>query len=680
VQECIADSFSQRSEVLDACNALAAYKKIVLDLYVGRSAGQPEEYLNAESAGDDGVFVSLRTRRYSVAELFLALDVDLHRVARALTEVNDSKFEIAILEQVVGLVNPNWFADQFSNARSQIYAGASERPRFALNLHDRLVAFPEGARAEEPSDHHFKAARKQMALIAKAANVNEGYFELEEAKGQLNRLRNAMVADLDSRCLAFDGTKALPFLVEKIEALQYDYWEKVTNIKLSLNHVVDYDRAERIGEYREKFLRNHKNYRYLIEKFVALGASGKQSLDVDLFGELIAFVDWLLVVYVASDSVHYGLHPVGLTIGHELTFSVQYPKELSGQEDAFRKQESEDELDSRGNPADVVEYDGTKDQILSTLDVTFVSDTGFRFTSLLGFLQVLYRWPELRGIDPKACYFATKQEILTELAKSVKGWDEREGEPLLRFMSLSKEGLTRLIGDTKPCADIPVWEHIKRGQRYVIAPLLPSRGCYVWGPCSARKAASIWQGNAVAGKLPASYAFLKTQAALLRVKRGIENALVVRALEIAERFTNCVEKEVDLFRRFPDKGFPQELGDYDVLAYLEQSQILLSVECKDNTPAYCLKDATRLREEIFGENSDDQSQVYKIRRRHEFLKSRPQEIQRLMKWPAPATGEVRLISLYVSRRTYWWFRNPPYAVDIAFVRIDELNNFIKSLS
>src|SRR5207247_882184 len=104
------------------------------------------------------------------------------------------------------------------------------------------------------------------------------------------------------------------------------------------------------------------------------------------------------------------------------------------------------------------------------------------------------------------------------------------------------------------------------------------------------------------------------------------------------------------------------------------------IECKDNSPPYCLKDATRLRAEIFGDHRDDESQIQKIRRRHEHLQSRGRSVAQLMKWPLPAESELRLVSLYVSRRTYWWFRNPPYPVDIDFIRIDELDRYIKGLT
>src|SRR5207247_7615149 len=127
-------------------------------------------------------------------------------------------------------------------ARAQLRDSARESPRFVLNIQDRLVDFPEHCSPHEPSDRHFKLARKQIALLAKAANVHEGRYELEDAKRHLNRLRDAMLADLDFRCSAFNGLKVLPFLVERIEALQNDYWEKVSTIKLSLKHQVDYDR------------------------------------------------------------------------------------------------------------------------------------------------------------------------------------------------------------------------------------------------------------------------------------------------------------------------------------------------------------------------------------------------------------------------------------------------------
>lgn len=678
IQDCITDGFDQRKEVVARIPFLRQ-QRVVINLHVGRHAGEPGEYLRQRDVHLSAPSLSLEQRTSTETKLTLDVAVDLPVVGAKLTETKDAKFEVEILNELLTFVDGGWATENFAAIRLELQETASKAPRFVLHVQQPLVQFPPGIDAQAPEDRHFKAARKQIALIAKDVDVREGRYELEEAKRQLNRLRDAMLAHLDSRLSVLDGTKVLPYLLTRIEALQFEYWERITRIKLSLQHEVDYDRADRVSKYAEAFLRHHAAYRYLIEKTVVLQPSGHSRLDSELFGGLTAFADWLLVVYRASDSLHYGFEPVGLEIAHDFTLTVQYPGDRSALQESFRRLESEDELDLRGNAADVVEYDVEKDQVLPKLDATFAADAGFRFTSLLALLQILYKWPELKGVAPSAAYSASQDNLLAELKKNFLSWDDREAGPLFEFLTLSRDGLLQLIGESRLAADIPVWEHIKRRQRYVTTPLVKIGDNYHWGPCSMRKAVSVWQGNATTGRLPASYPFPKTRALVGKIKRSIEDALVVRSVEIARRYTQHAERELNLFNRFPAQDFPQELGDYDVLAYIPQSQTILSIECKDNSPPYCLKDTMRLREEIYGRDQHDDSQIQKIRRRHDYLAQHAKQAMRLLNWPIPSEGQIKVMSLYVSRRTYWWFIDPPYPVNIEFVRIDVLDSYIKKL-
>lgn len=103
----------------------------------------------------------------------------------------------------------------------------------------------------------------------------------------------------------------------------------------------------------------------------------------------------------------------------------------------------------------------------------------------------------------------------------------------------------------------------------------------------------------------------------------------------------------------------------------------LSIECKYNQPPFCLKDARRLRDRIFGVGSE-RGQFAKIEQRRGFLTSQPDHLRRLVGWPDPHRQEpASFVEAYVSRDIYWWMRNPPYAVPTEFVRIDALNGWLQ---
>ncbi|MGF6899707.1 hypothetical protein [Paraburkholderia sp. GAS348] len=95
-------------------------------------------------------------------------------------------------------------------------------------------------------------------------------------------------------------------------------------------------------------------------------------------------------------------------------------------------------------------------------------------------------------------------------------------------------------------------------------------------------------------------------------------------MQINTRTTKFVAPGVDFMRRFPNGGFV-DVGDFDVLAYWPETNTWLSVECKYNQPPFCLKDARRLRERIFGV-PPDRAQFAKIEGRRAFLQARTDEL------------------------------------------------------
>ena len=118
-------------------------------------------------------------------------------------------------------------------------------------------------------------------------------------------------------------------------------------------------------------------------------------------------------------------------------------------------------------------------------------------------------------------------------------------------------------------------------------------------------------------------------------------------------------------------------ADFDTLAYIPENNLLISFECKYNQPAFCTKDLKRLRERIFG-RKNKRGQIGKIERRETFLQDNYGEIFELLEWTKPNHAFVpEIINVYVCRDIYWWMENPPYETNVNFVRVDNLELWLK---
>jgi hypothetical protein len=106
--------------------------------------------------------------------------------------------------------------------------------------------------------------------------------------------------------------------------------------------------------------------------------------------------------------------------------------------------------------------------------------------------------------------------------------------------------------------------------------------------------------------------------------------------------------------------------------------VILNIECKDNLPPFCLKDATRLKRTIFGDG-DDEGHFRQINKRRNYLLKNVQKIADGLHWPIDSQNLPRVVTIYLTRDTFWWTRFPPIDTGVTFLQCTQLFMFIEKL-
>ncbi|MBI3583424.1 MAG: hypothetical protein HY096_05670 [Nitrospinae bacterium] len=601
-------------------------------------------------------------------------------IAEAFMKVKDRSLEIELLLELLNQLNKIEPDPSIDSIRNSLELEKKGKPSFKMQIVKKEVAFPEFINPYKPEPSHFKRARKRIAELAKKCSLSEGYYELDDAKIKLNSLRNAVVKEINSEVEKFDFRRAIPYLLTRIDALSDKYERETFRIKGSLEHEVDYNREKDYANEHDKYITMHKNYRYLIEKFVQIEPQGTKSLDKESFQYLIALIDWLHVFYYSSDSLHYGIHPVGMRVHKGFLVEVVHDKNISTQEKEFAEEKAKLELGLIGNPDDRVSSPRPLDDFLNALDTAANQDLGFSFRHMANVLHVLTQWPAfMSNVEIKPFYSANTEEIEKACLQTINGICHEEIISIINFLTLRKEDVICILNQETPCNDLPTWEHNKRFSRYSIRPLIIINGKYCWGPYSTMKSGLIWSGNIADGTLPFDLQSPAIKRELRHEKKLIEDALVVKAYEIVKRFTIFVEKNCELHSRDPLSCHPANIGDYDILAFCPDKNVVLNIECKDISPVHCLKDAKRLRKMIFGKDGVDEGHFRQINKRREYLLSNLLSIATTLKWSLDAQRLPKIVTIYLTRLSYWWTRFPPKKVDAHFLRIDLLSKFIEDL-
>ena len=315
-------------------------------------------------------------------------------VRESFLDIEDRSMEVELLLEIVNQLDSLCRDPKIKDITDVIEKAKIEKPRFKFFTEKKPASFPELAKLCLPSTRSFKLAKKRIAELAKQVSVSEGNYDLTTAKDLLNVVRKAMVAEINKVVGGFDFAKSVPRLIEWADAVADKRERERMTLEYSLEHDVDYSREERYSENEKEFTRMHRNYRYLIEKFVQLRPKGKEVISEELTRLLLALIDWFFVIAEASDVIHYEIGPASLKIDHEFLVEVEYSEDAEAKQTQFAQEQAQLRLGLIGNSKDTLQHPKSVEERMGALDNAFREDFGFRFTNLVSLLIVLAHWPE----------------------------------------------------------------------------------------------------------------------------------------------------------------------------------------------------------------------------------------------------------------------------------------------
>ncbi|WP_233986011.1 hypothetical protein [Pectobacterium versatile] len=671
--ECASDALSQRKDILknisfqniDRITVHCAVDK----KYLANSNSDIAEHISTELLTHTSLINNYNS---SVnIQIFINLPFMQYRLNRPQNASFQTDVCIAFLQLLSKILNIEFSED----IRQQIVNTGNRPARMAISSEERTFDTLE-IKPNIPEAKHFKLARKKLANLIKESGIQEGSYELQNAKDIINPLADFFREKIHATILSMNREHLLQFVIENYDAYVAEDHRKKKNIMLSLQHEVNYNRTEKLANQSNEFNRMSANYRYLLECTLSLNSKNETIPTTDDILQLLADIDWLIVLYNASDILHNDIDVGGLNIDNFYIPQVFFSEDREIKEDKFSEEQAGYKLGYNLNDTDSVDSDIINEKV-DVLDRAFQQDLGFKYSSLLAVFSILFQWARFNQIELNPSYQTTRADMVNILLKNNTNLVNEEVDKIIDFLILNPNKIRKLLGTDSECFDVPISDHNKRDHRYNIRPLIEtSNSNIIWGAAAAYRAGTIWIAHIANGYLPAEFEWSHISHEVGKIKEGIEKQLEITTFNIVKRFATQIELGIDFKKRFPKKKFP-DVGDFDTLAYFSDSNTWLNIECKYNQPYYCIKDMRRLREKIFG-RGDKRGQIGKIEKRINFLAENYNDILTLLNWNnSRDKHDVKFINLYISRQIYWWLRYPPYETNINFVQVDALESWLQ---
>jgi hypothetical protein len=676
---CAADCFAEREAELQAIATLP-YSRIIIECVAQADtlASLAEEQV--EAATSRALVLSWRViEDQAPDEVRVRCVINLSRVFARLRVVEDATFEVECAAALMDVLLTHTHGRLLSESERQSLADTANRPpRFVMRSYKRTVDVPEFGKPDTPAPEAYKVARRKLAEVLMAQGVKPGRYELGEAKKLINAARATYRELVHERLRSFDRESLLRYCVTQLDTASAQYDSQVMRHRHSLAHDVDYDREESQAEAHEQFTRDSRNLRYAVEAGLFLTQPQPAEARPAEILEVLGMIDWLLVLYGASDVLHNEIEVGGLDVDDQYVPEVFFSDVRDAQQAEFSREMAALKLGAGVNTEDRLDEPFEDEKFIQSLEAAFLLNLGFTYRDLLTVFSTLENWV---GIGSGAALAFSYEALPAEIARAgVGSHDDLEESAALKaidFLVLQGDGIRRLVGIATETDDVPVWEHNKRLARLTIKPLveLPT-GKVLWGASSVNRARRIWMGAISSGYLPAEFPWKNVRAVVDKAKQKLEKGLEKTAHAVCARTTPYAEKNLDFMDRFPKQGFA-DVGDFDLFAYWPEGNRWLLGECKYNQPPFCAKDSRRLRDRVFGGGSEI-GQFVKIERRRKFFAENVDLMRQLLGWPEPTTLEPAITEIYICKDLHWWLRFPSYDVPTKFTQIDTFDAWLSA--
>ena len=683
--QCLEHYLSKLSSILQNHLFFKSHKKIQISLFpkglINNKAPQLQHLKYLKKLANP---FAIDCRKFEVSWIGFAYIFDETKIPGILSGQNGKSGEILIIKALIDEIEKRFPDPKVSyEINKELQISRKGKPTHFISQIQKRASFPDFVDPSEPSIKYFKMAKKIIAIVAKESGLVEGIYNSNESKQKIDTLLPKIINHIDRRVKQFNLKQAIPFVLEKIDALIYkDKFEQDQYDILSSQSNISDDLNKQRTKQKEDFSKMSRNYRYLIEKFIQLSPFENKEFREEEFMEIIALINWFLEFITAGDQIYYDIfsEEMKMQIDNEFKVNIILSQSRKRNIASFNRYV----LNRRMNVnmhRDKVTFStcSNSEQYFDKINIVFSKNLGFSFRNMIRLLYILSRWGYETGKGEQTFFGATKKQIIDVCQRVFGKFNiEIQSESILKiidFLTLKSENMCRVIGK-RDYPDIPIWERYKRHSRYTIRPFIEMDNQIYWGSHSVIKSGVLWSGSIEERMLPVDLEKPEIKQFLLNEKHLIEKKLEEKAFEISKRYTSNCDKNVFLNKRNKSQRHPYDLGDYDVLSYMEKPNIVLNVECKHLQAVFSLKDARDLKEELFGRNKLEGSYVGKILKRHNYLKQNWQIIFNDIGWPIKQTPQV--ISIFCSIEPYIWTYLPPVDVPITFLCIDELDIFISN--
>lgn len=630
----------------------------------------PWDYANSKFAGG---FVSDSSRNVVFSDEYVDKDTVIIRYTlkaeQLLSEIQHSSGRVAENLYFKELLLPleKYDSEKFKLFQEKLLEDSSLRKTVGVFQIEQPYYFSDRAIDTDINKVSLSKVRKEIAKICLESGAGPGEYKGQDATNVIRTMQISLVSFFEQTISKFDKMD-LHYQALNYYAIQQNgifLNAKRYNAFTDLDESVRHEFEEKTRSTREEYRRNAGTITYLLESNLFVKhIDTPQKCSKEDFNYLLAFADWLVVLQDDADMCYFNdpNFTISVDVDYKVTpilsagIQIQYGNLL------LRKYNTTDYH---------IKSDTIDESFLKQSAEAFKKDTGVDLGLVLTLVEYMQLGITQDGVA-KEVYtnvFAVKKDELEKVFLDMleeKKYTSDDVTKALGFLIIDPT-LLKTISGSAPHDVLPIWEREKRNNRFSVKPVILDEEYCIFSPVIMNQVLSLWRSGITEWYLPYEIGLKNLKSVLKIWKKRYEDEMV---RDIAAMFRATAEyavyPEIELFKRFPDDEYPEELGDYDVVAINTSRREIWLIESKVLQKVGSIYEDQMQQKSFFFQHKDDE----KFQRRIDYVK---ENISKVLASFGVESGNYSVISYMVTNKL---FESRYKKISFPIITFSEIKNLI----
>lgn len=599
---------------------------------------------------DHSGFTLDSNKKYVYSDVFVDTDtiiiryaVNLNELLSAMMDANDKSIESTYFLELIYPLKKH-IQSFFEELESIVKNDSPLKKEVGVFTIEQDYYYSDLAPSVQMEAQNFIKARKEIAKVCFSAGVEPGEYRGKAATHAIRKMQTAIVRVFEDQISQYNKEslhkKALNYYSSQLHEIIINL-KRYSSFK-DLDPLVQQEFEEKTRNIREEYRRNLRTAQYLLESNLAIKHRDNISdCKKNEFENLLAFADWLVVLQDNADNCYFTDFDLLIQIDDEYRvdtilseYSLQQYEQI-----ILRKYEQEDYT---------IKNDETDKEYLIRCTNAFFADTGIELGILVSLLEYLklevVEKAFVKEVYPNV-FEAPIEDLLCDFLKAfIEPIDLEKAENALNFITLDCDKVKYLSGTSHDI--LPFWDREKRDNRFDVKPLIIKDDKCLFSPVVIKQLSTSWKSGFLEWYLPFEIGLENVKTELVKWKKRYEDEMVQ---DIASEFIKLeffpVFSDFDLAARYPKNEFPDNLGDYDVIAVNQSKKEIWLIESKVLQKVGSIYEDQMQQKSFFYQHKDDD----KFQRRIDYIRNNLSKVTSVLELE---DAEYRVIPFMVTNKLF----------------------------